>query len=51
MPRSDERPVWAVDVDLLDGRFDEGLLDLLGRYHVAKLYLRIHLKFAQVHVF
>ena len=45
-PRSDEGPVLTVDVDLFDGRFDEGLLYLLGRYHIAKLYFHVYLKLA-----
>ena len=45
-PRSDEGSVLAVDVDLFNRRFDYRLLDLLGRYHIAKLNFCIHFKLA-----
>ena len=45
-PGGDKRPVRGVDVDLVDSRFDQRLLDLAGVDPVAELDLGIDFELA-----
>ena len=46
----DKRPVGTIDVDLVHGGLDQGLLDLCTGDHVPEMELGVHFQFALAHI-